>query len=481
MSDFVFVEMGANEGDDPIIDGVSLNRLRIEWRAVKIGLRDPHEAITASVWSALIELIKQLEFRDENDVTLFLNELIGEIAEMFVLSEYRTVKQWVFHLFVDLLMIRQKPLVCYDAATCVRILRQFSSFVVDIDVALLDNFLEPFEADDVCDKEKGDYPFLMFLLECACCSQEIISQKARLMIFEIISRHRTSQLHLVPRLMEVVIEYMEFCSGVSPTLLEGCLPAQLLRYFSDTLCMVKNRKAMEWFIQTFHDRVMRPLAVMPRPVPFKTFSVFVREIDHYPTLTAIVENIVDRNGTFAKNILDWMRCWPNEAMKMFENLLNRRCAAVVSAYFFDENIDAHKTTYGFPRLSGTASGDSDPQKLQRKYSIEIFQKFRTANPELPGNTTHVVSVFPFLGELMSNLWELPEETADILFDLCERIAGTGNRNCYSFCFTPGSSLYFEVAHLITTFDQAPENIRPLFASFVWTMSKILEANPEPTS
>lgn len=477
--DFVFVEMGENEGDAPIIDGVSLNRLRIEWKAIKAELKDPHGPISSDLWSVLITLIKRLEFTNEVDVTIFLNESLIDIAETLGQTEYRTVKQWVLHLFTDLLLVRQRPLVCYETNSCARILRQLSSFFVDIDVKILDNFLEPFQADDIFDDGHQDYPFLTFLVQSVCGSQQEIAEKAKSMILEIMSRRRFSMNHLIPILLKVIPEYMEFCSRISPTIFEGCLAIQLLTYFNETLSFINNKTIIDQFVQNFSENVMKPLAQASSQTQFKTFSVFVQVIDHYPTLSAIIETIVDKNGPFGKNILSWLRSWPTEGIQLLKNLLNRRCAAVVSAYFFDEHLDTGKKMYGFPEIPTSRSKTGKKSlKLGSECSIEVFQKFRIYNPELPGNTSHVVSVFPFLLDLVSSFWSLPEETSRVLFDVCERIAGIGNRNCYSFCFTPGSSLYFEVARLLTTFDQGPEPLRNLLMSFIWTMSKILEFNPE---
>lgn len=467
--DFVFVDFDENQM--VVVDDISIKRLKTEWKAVKVALKEPIMPLSPSLWKVFISVLKQM---NESDTKKFLADCMKDIVEMMNSDNLKLVRHFLFHLFIDIVMLNPRPFSMLPNEWIIPILSHLPFFISSADTELLDGFLEPFAADEICDSTTGTRPFLQFLVKALFSSDVSVSKLAKFFITEIISSKRPSSRYLLPLLLEVFIEYLLFCSDVSPTFFDGCVLSDLLRYCNNVLTFVTDRALLDVFHSRIRCEVCKTIAAAKPYVQFKTYQLFVMEMHHYSTMSIIIQDLVSPNGAFARNIQSWIHLWTRDTLKMLRSMLDLRCAAVNSAFFYDSDMDTHCKTYGFPMIP-PGRNSANRKYFELALDAEVFMSYRNVNQELPETVPHVISVFPLIADLFTKLWTLPVDTVDVLFDLIERIAGVGSKTCYSFCFTPGKGLCFETSKLLIDESHRDEKTYDLFMTFVITMNRILKA------
>ena len=165
-SDFVFIDKDPIS-DQPIIDGISLNRLCKEWNAVKVDIKEPENQIkdsSISVWDKLLTIYDELEQINKDSAIYFSQSCINDVRSMLHDSQYQRSKELIYSFFISFMKIKNCTFLDIDKNCAISILNSLIPSYKDIKPDFLSDFLNVFKADEIED-DHANTPFYTFLIK----------------------------------------------------------------------------------------------------------------------------------------------------------------------------------------------------------------------------------------------------------------------------------------------------------------------------
>ena len=178
-SDFVFVELVPNS-DQPIIDGISLNRLNQEWNAVKIDIKEPENQIKNSsiaVLDKLLLIYNELEQIDEDSAKKFSQNCVSDVQEMLKDIQYQRSKEHIYSFIIFFMKIKKCTFLDIDKTCAISIL---NSLIPGYQY-ILPEFID----------DQGNPPFYTFLVD-SYSNNDKIGSKVRSILIQIISEKKST-------------------------------------------------------------------------------------------------------------------------------------------------------------------------------------------------------------------------------------------------------------------------------------------------
>ena len=470
--DFVIVELDENS-DTPIIDEYSLNRLNKEWEVVKVDFSS--KKVDPSTWSNIKLIYKNLSQINKKDSDKFLNQCLSEINDLLKSNENKKSNGVILNFFVDFFASTGIKLYEIPNDKVNSILWSLNLCSNYLNKQILIRLLDPLDADE-CEDEKGLFPFLHFLVKSYFATNEvgILAQTAIQRIFK---EQRNSKETLEEMLFDSFKNLFSFVSYSSPIISYNEYFSQLFAFLFSVFEEFHENKKVK-FRKWLKKHLIGKLSNFSSIIQFKTFFILIACMKNNPFLPSIMEYIIAPNNIFANNIESWLYENTFESLNIIKVLLHTKSKAILTAYFYSEDIGKNADLRGFPEVPKEyVPALTRDQKLITKIDEKVKSLTRPKQDlysQLQSN--HIKTLFGVILDLYSRFFDIPIQIAKQILIIIETIAAIGNADGITFCFTPGIGIYYRTYILLEDSKQN-EDLKKMniLAKFILTMRKILNA------
>ena len=479
--DFIFIET-PDDSDLPLIDSMTYTRLIKEWDAVIIELDSAQNILNNEVWKNIFNIYSSLIFHDKDHCYEFIENCLIDLDQRI----FKFLKNELYNLlnlFIDILNLFNMPLNILkkiNILNFLNILPTLSDKYNFLILKLLEISLEPLSLDDIYDFNNNNYPFLNFLLK-SFDSSTNLSLNIRKLIDEMIKTSRESLKIFLPLFFKKISTLFVLFSQISPSIYHNSLPNIIIHWISYSILTIHEPVIINLFLNYIENNLLIPLRNYSDYNQFKTIYFFLSELQHNPTLTLFIKEIINPNNYFALKCEKWSIKWTFEFLKLISIFLDTRCQALRDGFFYNLNVDLMNHLYSFPNLPLTSSLSNEELKIDESLQkADLYSLYSTINHELPLYSPHIFTFLPFLLSIYESFWSLPIEIAELLTSIFEKIASTNSFQSYSFCFLQGYNLYSKTSLLLKDFDKIDKNLQRIMRNFLIIMNKILKQFPKPS-
>lgn len=476
-SDFIVV--GIDSENNPILDDTSPERLESEWNAIKMDLRDPKFAIESNFYTNFLHIIEEVAKRDEESIKTFLQKFASDINSLLQDKSCNLRKSLIFAFFVDIMeQLHYSFFDISDKSIVLSILNLLFLSYNDITPHIFITFVEVLKADEIID-ENNFPPFYIFLIK-SYPNDDKIGEISRDFLLNILKKNPPTINLLIPSLFQSFIYLFCFFSDIAPTIFDTSHPINLCKFINQifNICEELNFEFYQNFLNTYCINLSQTLfpniETLSSITQFKAMYFFLSQIHHIPTLSVIINYIIQKDSVFSRNIDSWLENWTSETLKLLSAMLDLRSYAIQTAFFYLENIDQNASLFSFPEKFPPKSLPKW-EKKSNSYIKSTYAKYKIVNEKLPMPSDHVISLFTLISDLFQSYWELSIETDELLIAVIEKIAACGNEYSNAFCFIHGKGIYSLTQMIVMKMTNADKDHKVLLSSFIGTMHGIFQS------